>query len=218
MRVSGVLLHSRLSDPLEGLLHSRGVERLLLEINLKLDLEGEGKFIHHDHSYLPVLTLELLVGLLRRLLQLTQPGVVKLLHFLLEGDVVVGNSDELISGDILLIHCGAEFADEDGEGPADQPVDVVEVEAVVPAGDGELKDVVDELEEIGHAVSRQVPLAASHPALRLALLDPKVVVLPLLHHDPQDDRLKVPETGSHVHLTQFLHGVLQLRILHVAVD
>lgn len=96
----------------------------------------------------------------------------------------------------------------------------MQVKPVVPAGDGQLEDIVDELKQIGDPVRHQVPLhfPLPLPPLDLALLDSEVVVLLLLHDDPQDDVLEVAKAASHVHLAQLLHGVLQLRILDVIVD
>jgi hypothetical protein len=67
---------------------------------------------------------------------------------------------------------------------------------------------------MGHQVSLYFPLASLH----LALLYSEVVVLLLLHDDPQDDVLKIAEAASHVHLAQLLHSILKLRIFDIVVD
>ena len=82
---------------------------------------------------------------------------------------------------------------------------------VVPAGNCYLEDIVDKLEKVGHSMS------LIERFLSLLFLN-EVVVLLLLSHNPQYDRLKVFVANSHVKLAQFLKSIIQLQILYVFID
>lgn len=82
---------------------------------------------------------------------------------------------------------------------------------VVPAGDGYLEDIIDELEEIGYSMGLIVRFFA-------LLFFNKIVILLLLSHDTQDDRFKVFVANSHVKLAEFLKSIIQFQIFYVFVD
>ena len=93
------------------------------------------------------------------------------------------------------------------------------MEAVVPAGDGQLEHFVYELEHIGDGMCGKMPLILhTKLPLSLALLHSEEIVLLLLHDYPQDDGLKVPKAGTHVQLAQLFECVVHLGIFDVAVD
>lgn len=85
------------------------------------------------------------------------------------------------------------------------------MEFVVPAGNGYLEDIVDELEEVGYSMGLIVRF------FTLLFLNEKIVLL-LLSHNTQNDGFKVFVTNSHVKLAEFLKSIIQFQILDVFVD
>lgn len=77
----------------------------------------------------------------------------------------------------------------------------MKVEFVVPAGNGYLEDIIDELEKIGHSMSL-IERFLSFLFLK------EIIILLLLSHNTQDDQFKIFVANSHVKLTQFLESVI----------